>query len=169
MKTVAYCLLITAYCFLISCKSVKKTTDTLQFSEQITTSDTLFRTVSESTEIAVNLKVDTSIKKVTVGGVKIYPNGEFTIDADGTFQGQADSVVRNFQIQEEQTIEIKDQTQIKLDSTAQESQSSQSDANTSLKSESSSTDRRPNLIPYLGLALVLIGVIAVVMWRLKIF
>jgi hypothetical protein len=161
-------LLLTAYCLLISCKSVKKSTDTLQFSEQITASDTLSRTVSESTDIAVNLQVDTSIKKVTVGGVKIFPKGEFTIDAQGTFQGQADSVVTDFHIQQEETIQIQDQTQIKLDSTDQESQSSQADANTLLKSENSSTERTPNLLPYIGLALVLIGVIAFVMWRLKI-
>lgn len=150
---------ILAFLMLIGCKTVEKSnSSTSQSSSESLTELTAARDTT-SIVTSSSRSMDTDIKQHVSGKLVIYPRGEFTLSQDGTFKGQADSVVSN------QT-KVLQESRSQQD-TLQEAQSHGSQnagERTSAKSdeseiEDSSTERKPNLIPWIGAAL---GIIIVV-------
>lgn len=164
-------LLILFILLLIGCRSVKKSSESIQIKEQKSRRDTTSSMINRSTQIDVNRKVDTAIERVQVGGVVIYPRGEFIVQADGTFRGSADSVLTSVKKSEKEIIQIQESIQENSDSTAHQSQSSRSESNTELNEDNKKVEKEVNFAHFLGYcigALVLVFGMDYLLARLKI-
>ncbi len=150
---------------LLGCKAVQKSSESLNILEQKTTEDTLSESTSQSLDMIFNRKVDSSIERLTFGGLRIYPRGVFVIQSDGSFKGEADSVISTTQKTEVEKVIIQDSIQVKKDSVSTLNKSSSTDSSTELKSEDNQVNRTPSFTPYLGLGIVLIGVLWFLIWK----
>lgn len=152
---------------LFGCKSVKKNSSNNSSELNIQSNETITRTTEKAIDFNEKRSVDTDIRSVSIGGTKIYPKGRFTVSSDGKFEGEADSVVTQFNQFSETKRAEKDTTSIKG---VENESSSKENSNSldSLQNESSKqVTRKPNLIPYLGLGIVAIGILWFLFLKLK--
>ena len=135
------------------CKTVEKSKSSTSQSSSETVTERISGRDTAAIVTNSSRSLDTQIKQHVSGSLIIYPRGEFTIAADGTFKGQADSVVSNQTKTLEETRSEQDtlqKTETKASETAGEkifAKSSESET------EDSETKRKPSLMPWIGAAL----------------
>lgn len=138
------------------CKSVKKSKSSSSQSstEKVTTKNESRDTTSIVT--ASGRTLDTEIKQHVSGELVIYPRGEFTVGPDGTFKGQADSVVSNQTKVHEETRSERDTLQNTESSGSQTTAEAAAEKSDDSETNTSNTERKPSIIPWIGAALGII-------------
>ena len=161
------CVVIWILIWISSCRSVKKNINKVEAETETQTS-----TQTESLEEKVSIEasrseIDKSLKEVRTGGMIIYPRGVFTLKTDGTFTGEADSVVQDFtqfrdlqEIQRDTISSIENKKKV-------ESRDESNNTKTSVEAVQKDTERKPDLIPYIGGAIAVCIVIGFLIWYMR--
>lgn len=151
--------IILSLLLLISCKTVKK--DTVQREQKESAkieSTTKVRT--NANQIFVKQRdIENELKSISLGETKIYPQGEFLLQSDGTFKGSADSIITKNSKRSESLKKESDSTTILSEKAIEVAEGVTQEINTELKARDKAVTRTPSLIPYLGVGLLLIAVI----------
>lgn len=138
------------------CKTVEKSKSSASQSSSETVTEKTFGRDTAAIVTNSSRTLDTQIKQHVSGSLVIYPRGEFTIAADGTFKGQADSVVSNQVKTLEETRSEEDtlqEAQLSGSHTAGEKISTKSAES---ETQDSETRRKPSIMPWIGAALGII-------------
>ncbi len=161
------CAVIWILIWVTSCRSVKKNINKVE-AETETQTSTQTESLEEKESIeASRSAIDKSLKEVRTGGMIIYPRGVFTLKTDGTFTGEADSVVQDFtQLRDLQETQRDTTTSIE-NKTKAESKDESNNTKTSVEAIKKDTERKPNLIPYIGGAIAVCIVIGFLIWYMR--
>ena len=161
------CVVIWILIWITSCRSVKKNINKVE-TETETQTTTQTETLKEIESIeASKSEIDKSLKEVRTGGMIIYPRGVFTLKTDGTFTGEADSVVQDFtQFRELQETQ-RDTTSTVENKKKAESRDESNNTKTSVEAVQKDIERKPDLIPYIGGAIAVCIVIGFLIWYMR--
>lgn len=111
----------------------------------------------------INRSIDTKIKTAKAGSILIYPRGNFKIKSDGSFEGQADSVLIE---KKEQQIEKRTEKDSSIIMKKERVQTEEKETREEKKSEKQK-ESTPSIIPFVGIAIGVSLMIALIGWYIR--
>jgi hypothetical protein len=141
------------------CASVKKN-KTREVSKEET--EAITRQENASIE-KINRSIDTEIRTARVGSVLIYPRGDFKILADGSFEGQADSVLMEKKEQRFEKVQDKDSSTVEKKERIEKKEKGTRESKRSDKEKEST----PSIIPFVGIAIGVSLMIVLIGWYVR--
>lgn len=152
---------------LFGCKSVKKdVTKTTQSIEQESTEKSN-RQIHETIQINKGYSGHETSRSEELSKITIYPKGTFQISENGSFQGEADSLSFMAAVVRRSEVQYLDTTRQETTKNTVESTERAKKLESIQKENNKVVTRKPNLIPYLGLGIVVIGVLWFLFLKLK--